>query len=179
MRLLTACLIVSLLLPGCGDTTHKPLPTAQRIELPRFMGDWYVIASIPTFLERCAYDAMESYRLNRNGAVEATFSFREGGFNGALRRYHSVAYIRDKKSNAVWEMQFLWPFKSDYRVMYLASDYSATIVGRVRRDYVWIMARSPRISDRVYERLVRIVADAGYDTEKLQRIQQRIVESTL
>ncbi len=179
MRRLISLLLTGLLLPACGNVPEQPLPTVKRVEMARFMGDWYVIASIPTFLERDAYDAMETYRLAENGAVQSTFRFRDGGFEGAVKRYHSTAYVKDARSNAVWEVQFVWPLRAEYRVMYLAPDYSVTIIGRMRRDYVWIMARSPRIADSEYDRLVRRVADAGYDVSKLRKVRQRRLETSL
>ncbi len=178
IRRVTVALMISLLLASCNSVPAQPLPTVERVELPRFMGDWYVIAAIPTYLERRAYNAVESYRLNDDGAVDTTFSFRKGGFDGTLKRYHSTGYIRDTHSNAVWGVQFIWPFRSDYQVMYLAPDYSVTIIGRMRRDYVWIMARRPSVADSEYQRLVDLVADAGYDTSKLQKMQQRWQEGS-
>ncbi len=172
-RRLTLSLLISLLLAGCQSLPERPLPTVDNVELSRFMGDWYVIAAIPTFLERNAYNAVESYRLLENGAVGTTFSFRSGGFNGKLKRYHSAGYIKDRKSNAVWGVQFIWPFKADYRVMYLTTDYSVTIIGRLRRDYVWIMARRPSLPYSEYDRLVDLVAAAGYDTSKLRKVPQQ------
>ncbi len=170
---ITVLLLISLLLAGCQSLPERPLPTVDKVELSRFMGDWYVIAAIPTFLERNAYNAVESYRLLDNDTVETTFSFRDGGFNGKPKRYHPTGYIEDRESNAVWGVQFIWPFKADYRVMYLAADYSVTIIGRLRRDYVWIMARSPSLPGDEYERLVGLVAAAGYDISKLRKVPQR------
>lgn len=172
IRRATVALIIGLMLAGCRSVPEQPLPIVDRVELPRFMGDWYVIAAIPTFLERGAFNAVESYRLTDDGAVETTFSFRKGGVDGPMKRYHSIGYIRDAESNAVWGVQFIWPIKADYRVMYLAPDYSVTIIGRLRRDYVWIMARRPSLADGEYKRLVALVADAGYDTSKLRTVPQ-------
>ena len=70
-------------------------------------------------------------------------------------------------------MQFIWPFEADYRIAYLNADYTQTIIARQRRDYVWIMARSPAIGDEEYARLVRQVEALGYDISKLQRVPQR------
>jgi apolipoprotein D and lipocalin family protein len=173
LKRITLLVFIGLLLAGCQNVPEQPLPTVDNVELSRFMGDWYVIAAIPTFLERNAYNAVESYRLLDNGTVETTFSFRDGGFNGKLKRYHPTGYIKDLKSNAVWGVEFIWPFKADYRVMYLAADYSVTIIGRLRRDYVWIMARSPSIPDSEYDRLVGLVVAAGYNTSKLRKVPQR------
>ena len=173
MRRVFLLLSLSLVMAGCQSISQPPLPTVERLELSRFMGDWYVIAAIPTYIERRAHNAVESYRLADNGAIETTFSFRDGGFNGKLKRYHSTGYVEDTTSNAVWGVRFFWPFKADYRVMYLAPDYSVTIIGRLRRDYVWIMARDPNLGDSEYQRLVSLIAGAGYDIRKLQKVPQR------
>jgi apolipoprotein D and lipocalin family protein len=82
-------------------------------------------------------------------------------------------FVRDRQSNAVWGMQFVWPIKAEYLVAYVDADYTETIIARSRRDYVWIMARTPRISPADFARLQRKVADLGYDTSKLQRVPQR------
>jgi apolipoprotein D and lipocalin family protein len=169
-------LVLSLLpvlgLSACHGT-HPPMKTVGHVELERFMGDWYVIAAIPTFLERNAFDAVESYRLLANGRIATTFTFREGGFDGEKKVYHPTGFVRDRDSNAVWGMQFIWPIKADYRVVYLDENYTRTVIGREKRDYVWIMARTPRIPDKDYAMLTRFVADLGYDIDKLRKVPQR------
>ena len=69
-------------------------------------------------------------------------------------------------------MQFVWPFKSEYAIAYLNEDYTQTIIARSARDYVWIMARTPQISDADYQKLESRVAALGYDTAKLRRVPQ-------
>ncbi|NNF96745.1 MAG: hypothetical protein HKM94_07465, partial [Halobacteria archaeon] len=141
-----------------------------------FMGDWYVIANIPTFIETEAHNAVESYRLNSDGTVATTFTFHAGGFNGEKKVYRPKGFITDTKTNATWGMQFIWPFKADYRVVYLDENYSQTIIGRSKRDYVWIMARSPEIPDADYQHLVRFIANLGYDTSRLRKVPQQWTE---
>ena len=158
---------------GCSTMTGTPLKTVGFVNLDKFMGDWYVIACIPTFVEKEAYNAVESYRRRPDGAVQTTFTFRKGGFDGPLKRYTPTGFVRDKHSNAVWGMQFIWPFKAEYLVTYLADDYSATIISRNKRDYVWIMARTPRIPETDYARLVALVGEQGYDVARLRRVPQR------
>jgi apolipoprotein D and lipocalin family protein len=172
MSLRTA-MFLALLLAGCQSVPHPPLAEVPRVDLARFMGDWYVIASIPTFIERDAYDAVESYRLSADGSIETTFTFRDGGFDGEPKRYTPRGYVVDRASNAVWGMQFVWPVRADYRIAYLAPDYSQTVIAREKRDYVWIMARTPRIADEDYDRLVRFVAAQGYDVSKIRKVPQR------
>jgi apolipoprotein D and lipocalin family protein len=171
MRMLLAT--TGLLLSACGSVPQVPLAQVPKVDLERFMGDWYVIACIPTFIERDAYNALESYRLAPDGSIETTFTYRVGGFDGPEKRLTPQGHVLDRESNAVWGMQFVWPIKADYRIAYLAPDYGQTVIAREKRDYVWIMARTPRIPDADYDRLIDFVAAQGYDIQQLRRVPQR------
>jgi len=159
---------------GCAG--REPLATVQEVDLDRFMGDWYVLAHIPTFIEDEAYNAIESYK-RVDDRIETTFTFRNGGFDGAEKRYEPNAIVRNKETNAVWGMQFIWPFRSDFRIVYLDEDYATTIIGRNARDYVWIMAREPEVSDEKYDELVGQVEAMGYDLSELRKVPQRWSET--
>jgi apolipoprotein D and lipocalin family protein len=152
----------------------KPIKTVDYVDLNRFMGDWYVIANIPTFIETDAYNAIESYRLNQDGTVATTFRFNKGSSDGPLKEYHPRGFVRDAQSNAVWGMQFVWPFKAEYRIIYLNDDYSVTVIGRTKRDYVWIMAREPAITAEEYARITDFLKEQGYEIDKLQKVPQFI-----
>ena len=70
-------------------------------------------------------------------------------------------------------MRFIWPFKADYRIIYLDKEYTQTVIGRIKRDYVWIMARSPQISEQDYTRLVKLIKEQGYDITDIKRVPQQ------
>ena len=162
---------LALMLSACSSS--PAIPVAERVDLERFMGDWYVIANIPTSIERDAYNAVESYALAPDGTIETTFKFLDGGFDGKEKTYTPRGFVLDKATNAVWGMQFVWPIKSDYRIVYLTDDYSQTIIGRTKRDYVWIMARKPVIPMEDFTRLRALLAQLGYDVKKLRHVPQR------
>ena len=150
-----------------------PIHTVDYVDLNRFMGSWYVISSLPTVFEKDVYNGVESYRLSEDGSVETTFTFNKGSLDGPLKTYRPRAFVRDTKSNAVWGMQFVWPFKAEYRIIYLNDDYTQTVIGRTKRDYVWIMARKPSIPRADYDRLLQFIADQGYDVSKIRKVPQR------
>ncbi len=157
---------------GCSSSTAvKPIRTADFVDIDRFMGDWYVLASIPTPRERNIFNAVESYQRTSEKRIETTFTFNRGAIDGRQSSFTPTAFIEDNPSNAVWGMQFVWPFRAEYRVVYVDARYEHTIIGRSRRDYVWIMARTPNIEPEAYERLQAIVAEQGYDTTRLVRIE--------
>ncbi len=164
------------LLAACQSMTSAkdlpPLELAAAVDIPRFMGDWYVIANIPTFIEKGAHSAKETYKLESDGSIATTFTFRADAFDGPPKDYHSKGFVLGE-NGAVWGQQYLWPFKADYRVSYVAPDYSQTVITREKRDYVWIMSRTPTMSEPDLQKLTDLVARQGYDVSKLQRVPQQ------
>lgn len=176
MGSIKALLLLSLvLISGCRSASNlPPIRTVASVDLTKFAGDWYVIGNIPTFIETQAYNAIESYSEPVDGKVSTTFSFNKGGFDGEKKIYHPTGFVREDTGNAVWGMQFVWPIKAEYRIVYVDADYKFSIIGRNKRDYVWLMAREPNIAATDYERLLRIIAEEGYDLDKVRRVPQQI-----
>ena len=170
-RVTLTFVISAMALSACA--TSAPLRTVPRVDLDRFMGDWYVIANIPTFIERKAYNAIESYERVDDKQVATTFRFNKGSFTGPVKTYRPTGFVKDDPSNAIWGMQFIWPIKADYRVIYLNEDYTQTVIGRNKRDYVWVMARTPLIPDADYNSIIDLIGKRGYDTTKIRPVPQR------
>lgn len=150
-----------------GKTTIPPVPN---VDLPRFMGDWYVIAHIPSFPERNAYAAVESYARLPDGRIQTTFRFRKGALDGPEKTMHPVGTVTPDTGGAVWGMQFVWPIQAEYVIAYVDADYQQTIVGRSKRDYVWMMARTPTITEADYQTRLRQIEAMGYDITKIRRV---------
>jgi len=155
--------------PILDDDSLKPMIVVYYVDLERFMGVWYVIATIPTFLEKDAYNPVETYQMSSDGSIATTFTFNKGSLNGPEKIYRPRGFVEDKSTNAIWGMQFIWPIRADYRIVYLDDDYQQTIIGRNNRDYVWIMARTPTISQEDYSNLVILVGALGYDLDALRK----------
>jgi len=164
--------LVVLALQACQIRAYPPLVRAQSVEIPRFMGDWYVIGCIPSVVERHDYNAAESYHLDPAGRIRTVFTFNEGSFDGPLKRYTPVGFVTPGTQGTSWGMRFVWPIKADYRIMYVAADYSETVIGREKRDYAWIMARAPIIPDADYLRLRTLLSTQGYDITQLRKVPQ-------
>jgi apolipoprotein D and lipocalin family protein len=171
-RILTAaCLPAVALLAGCSGA--PTIPVAKDVDINRFMGDWYVIANIPTRFEVGAHNAVESYRLDQDGTIATTFTYRDGAFDGPEKVMRPRGFVREGTGNAIWGMQFIWPIKAEYLIAYVDPAYTQTIIARSALDYVWIMARTPTLSPGDYAQLERRVRDLGYDMSKLQQVPQR------
>ena len=171
---LLAGALLSLALAACSSNPPlPPIARAGQVDLPRFMGDWYVIAHTPTFVDRDGYNQIESYRLDDDGSIATTFTFRDGGFDGRPKRYTPRGFVVPGTGNAEWGMQFLWPFKGEFLITELADDYSSAVIARSRRDLVWLLARQPEMSEADYARHLERIAAMGYDPASLRRVPQR------
>jgi apolipoprotein D and lipocalin family protein len=173
LRIALACAPLLATAGGCSAATPPAMPTVASVDLPRFMGRWYVIGNIPTRIEREAHNAVETYTLAPDGTIDTVFTMRKGFFDGPLKTYNPKGFVLDRDSNALWGMQFIWPIKADYRIIFLSPDYSTTVIGRQKRDYAWIMARTPQIPQAGYEELLRFLASQGYDTSRVRLVPQR------
>jgi apolipoprotein D and lipocalin family protein len=172
--------IPKLLLMTCGLSMSiaafandlAPIKPVAHVDLPRFMGTWYVIASIPSFIEKKAYNGVETYQLQPNGNVETSFRYRKNSFTDPVKTIHSTGFVTPNTGNAVWGVQLVWPLKEQYLVAYLADNYSETIVARDKRDYVWIMARTPTVTPADYDALVARVKQLGYHVSDIRKMPQ-------
>jgi len=175
-RALLACMALACIavLGGCKTTPARPpLRTVAKVDLQRYMGDWYVLAHIPTFIEKGAYNAVESYRLNADETIATTFNFNQDALDGPLKTYTPTGFVKNAASNAEWGMRFVWPVKAEYLITYLDDQYRYAIVARDRRDYVWILARSSQISEADYESLTERVRAMGYQMNLLRRVPHK------
>lgn len=169
-----ASLLLAAALAACASSPKlPPIERAAQVDLPRFMGEWYVIAHTPTFIDGDGYNQVESYRLDDDGSIATTFTFRDGGFDGKPKRYTPRGYVVPGTGNAEWGMQFLWPFRGEFLITELADDYSSVVIARSKRDMVWLLARSPEMSDEAYDRHLQRIAAMGYDLADVRRVPHR------
>jgi apolipoprotein D and lipocalin family protein len=178
-----ATILLSTFVSTCAMSDLAQLQAIDRpVDLQRFMGDWYVLGSIPIDFwfasEAGAHNGVESYALRDDGKIQTTYTFRRDGFNGEEIQFNPVAWVDNTETNAEWRMQFLWPFRSAYLIAYLDDDYQHTVIGVPNRSNVWIMSRRPDISEDGYASLLDIVAELGHDISLVQRVPQQWSEQS-
>ncbi len=172
MKNLTALLMGTILM-GCAHS--KPnLETVSSLDIQKFMGTWYVIASIPTVFEKNATNAIETYTWNEaEQRIDVDFSFRKDKPEGELKKIPQKAFIHNRETNAEWRIQPFWPLKFAYLVLELDPAYQFTVIGVPSRNYVWIMARTASIDSKIYEKLIeQLKVKHQYDLEELKKVPQ-------
>lgn len=162
-----------LLTISIGAFAGQPIPPVEHVDMSRYMGRWYVIASIPTRFERNGHNMVETYRRMSNGDVCTSLWFHEDSFNGSVKRIHDVASVVDGSGNAMWKVHLFWLVRAQYIVAWLKPDYSEVIVARDKRDYVWLMARTSTIPEADYRAMLAKVKAMGYDMAALHKVPQK------
>jgi len=161
-------LIILLTLSACKGYDMK---TVEKVEIEKFMGDWYVIGIIPNFIEKHAINGIESYKLLENDRVKIDYRFTDPR-TGKVKHMQPKAWIYNKESNSEWRVQFLWPVKFPYLIIDLAEDYSYTVIGVPNKKFVWIMSRKPEIPDETYQNILINLDKIGYNTAKIKKMPQ-------
>lgn len=167
------------LLGGCVTASKlPPLRTVDYVDLPRFMGDWYVIGVIPWVVEKDNVGTMDIYSQRPDGKIEIRYVFHKKSLDAPQQEWKAVARVVDGKTNADWRVQFIWPFSAPYLVIDLAGDYRYTVIGHPSRKLVWIMARQPSMEQTDYQQILERLRGQGYNTDRIVKVPQRELTTT-
>jgi apolipoprotein D and lipocalin family protein len=155
-------------------STGRPLRTVDHVDLPRYMGDWYVIANVPYFAEKNCMDSVESYALRDDGDIDNWFTCRKGSFDAPMKRKASaLATVVDKTTNATWSVHFFKVISFKYLILDLDPNYQWVAIGHPSRDYGWVLSRSKTLPDATYQNILDRLAAQGYDIGKFKLVPQR------
>ncbi|XP_020980429.1 temperature-induced lipocalin-1 [Arachis duranensis] len=170
-------LLASLLL-FTAVATSNATTVVKNLDLKRFMGRWYEIASFPSFFEKSdAVDTRATYTLNDNGTIHV---LNENWIDGKRNYIEGIAYKADPNSDeAKLKVKFyvppsfpIFPVIGDYWVLYIDQDYQYAVIGGPTKIFLWILSRKNHIDDATYNELVEKAKDEGYDVSKLHKTPQ-------
>ena len=187
---LPSCLrhgLVALALSGLPWTTPavaapgaapSPLPTITSLDLPRYMGTWHEIAKYPNrFQAQCTGATSATYELLPTGRVRVTNRCRVAG--GGLDEAVGEARRVGPEGSPVLQVRFAPAWLSwldavwgDYWVVDLDADYRLVAVAEPRREYLWILSRTPVVDEAAMNALLQRLQGLGFDTGRLQRTAQ-------
>jgi apolipoprotein D and lipocalin family protein len=176
-RWLTAAIAGALAITGCASTTTArlhlpPLQTVAHVELERYLGRWYEIASFPQWFQRGCTGTTADYTLRPDGEIEVVNRCRKGSLDGEEDVARGRARVVDSATRAKLEVSFFRPFWGDYWIVDLGSDYEFAVVGHPSRDYLWILCRKPSMEPGTYDAILGRLRAQGYQTERLVRTAQ-------
>lgn len=169
MFLVAAC---ALLIVSCAPKSADilpPLETVPSVDLKKYTGTWYEIASYPQRFQRGCTDTKATYTLREDGKIGVLNSCRK---EGKLDTATGKAWVVDTTTNAKLRVSFFWPFSGDYWIIDLGKEYDYAVVSHPNRKYLWILARSPQMDNALYNSILDRLRSKGFDTNKLNRTVQ-------
>ena len=155
-----------------------PLTTIASLNVPRYMGTWYEIAKYPNYFQRkCVRNTRAEYVLQANGTVRVTnrCTQEDGTADeavGAARQIGPATSPQLEVRFAPAWLSFLPAVWGDYWVIDLDPDYQLAAVSEPKREFLWVLARTPQVSPEAYNALLQRLAQRGFDLQKLQRSVQ-------
>jgi apolipoprotein D and lipocalin family protein len=154
---------------GCSSGVSKTtLTTVESVDLKRYSGTWYEMASYPQIFERGCSNVKATYT-PKDGYIEV---FNQSIKNKKMNSIKGKAFVVENSGNSRLKVQFFWPFKGNYWIIDLAPDYSWAIVSDPKRKTLWILSRSPVMEDSVYTSLIAKLVNRGFNKDKIVKMVQ-------
>lgn len=177
MRYFIALSTLSIVVFGCAGTVKNgsPLTVVDRVDLDRYLGKWYEIASYPAWFQKGCTGSTAEYRLMPDDKIRVVNRCRKGSLDGPLKEARGIAEVVDPATNAKLKVWFFWPFKGDYWIIDLDDNYRWAVVGVPSRKYLWVLSRTPVMEASLYRRITERLPQKGYDPEKLRKTAQKEV----
>jgi apolipoprotein D and lipocalin family protein len=160
-------LLPLLLFLGCTPKQPNPPQTVERVDLQRYLGQWYEIARYPHSFEKDCTGVTAEYARKKEGTIAVTNTCYLHSLEGEKSVAEGQAYVVDGSRGAKLRVTFFWPFYGDYWILELAPDYRYALVGSPDRQYLWLLSRSKTLTSRDRTLLLRRAEEAGYDLDRL------------
>jgi apolipoprotein D and lipocalin family protein len=164
--------LAAALLAACAHApAGPPLRTVEKVDLTRYAGKWYEIATIPMSFQKGCTGVTATYTLRPDGDVDVVNTCRKETLDGPERQATAKAWSVDP-SNAKLVVRFFWPFTGDYWIIDLDPDYRWAVVGHPSREYLWVLSRTPQLDEATYDGILARLRAQGYDVTKLVKTPQ-------
>jgi len=150
----------------------QTLQTVPSVDLNKYAGKWYEIASYPQIFQKGCHCTTAEYTLSDKGYVIVENRCNKDSVNGKQSYIKGKAFVEEGSGNAKLKVQFFWPFRAKYWIIDLADDYSYAVVSHPNKKYLWILSRSPKMEEAVYLEILSRLKAKGFDLSKLQKTVQ-------
>jgi len=167
-RITTTFFTIVFITMSTSNLMSQALQTVPVVDVSRYAGKWYEIASYPQRFQRGCHCTTAEYTLSENGYLIVENRCNRGSVDGKQSYIKGKAFIEKNSGNAKLKVQFFWPLRAKYWIIALAADYSYAVVSNPNKKYLWILSRTPKMDDSVYRQIISGLKEKGFDTTKLQ-----------
>jgi apolipoprotein D and lipocalin family protein len=155
-----------------NNSVSQPVKTVPYVDLSKYAGKWYEIASFPQRFQKGCNATTAEYTATDKGYIIVENRCNKGSIDGKQTYIKGKAFVEKNSGNAKLKVQFFWPFRAKYWIIDLADDYSFAVVSHPNKKYLWILSRTPKMEENVYKQIITRLKDKGFDLAKLQITQQ-------
>jgi apolipoprotein D and lipocalin family protein len=157
-----------------------PLTPIATLDVPRYMGTWFEIAKYPNwFQKKCVADTWAEYQPQPSGTVRVTNRCRKesGEMEEAIGEARQIGPATSPKLEVrfapAWLslLPFVW---GDYWVIDLDANYQLAAVSEPKREYLWVLSRTPTVSADAYQALLARLKAQGFDLNRLEPTRQAV-----
>lgn len=172
--ILISIITLTLFNTACNNESskYKTLNTVEKVEVEKYLGKWYEIASIPMKEQAGCVGTNATYSLKSDGTIKVFNECRVNKLDGEIKNIEGSARIFDQKSKAKLKVSFFWPFEGDYWVLDLGKNYEYALVGNPTRNYAWILSRTPQMDENTYQTLLEKLKQQEYDITRIKKTLQ-------
>lgn len=164
--------LILLILVNAMNTNAQDLQTVANVDLNKYAGKWFEIASYPQRFQKGCHCTTAEYTATDKGYIIVENRCNKGGINGKQSYIKGKAFVDKNSGNAKLKVQFFWPFKGKYWIIDLADDYSYAVVSHPNRKYLWVLSRTSKMEDKTYEQILSRLKSNGFDLTKLVKTVQ-------
>ena len=150
----------------------QTLETVPNVDINKYSGKWYEIASYPQRFQKGCHCTTAEYTLSDKGYVIVENRCNKDSISGEEGYIKGKAFITKNSGNAKLKVQFFWPFKGKYWIIDLANDYSFAVVSHPNKKYLWILSRTVKMEESVYQGILERLEKKGFDLSKLKTTVQ-------
>ena len=153
--------------------------TVESVDINKYMGQWYEVASIPTRFQKDCVGTNAIYTLLENGEVEINNICRKFTLDGELSLQKGRGRVVDTVSNSKLEISFVgpfigdtWFFWADYWILELGENYEYAVIGTPSKKFLWVLSREKTLDQNLYEEILERRQADGYNVELLKKTLQ-------
>jgi len=152
-----------------SNSNAQALETVSYVDLNKYAGKWYEIASFPQRFQKGCYCTTAEYTWSEKGYVIVENRCNKDSVTGKQSSIKGKAFVVKNSGNAKLKVQFFWPFTGKYWIIDLADDYTYAVVSHPNKKYLWILSRTSKMDETVYQQILSRLNEKGFDLSKLQQ----------
>lgn len=167
-------LIAAILLQTACTGVPDGMTAVKNFDSERYLGTWFEIARLDHSFERGLDQVSATYSMRDDGGIKVVnkgYSAEDKEWQEAIGK----AYFVDDENTGHLKVSFFGPFYGSYIIFKMDQvDYQYAFISSYNHEYLWLLSRTPQVSDEVKQDFIDTAAKYGFETEQLIFVDQTL-----